>query len=387
MNAITCITLVLFLSLISCSNQMVESDMNQSEKANYFLEQMINNSDTPGLQYLILNSDSTIFEFNGGQSNLSNTSKLSASTTFNSFSVTKTFTALAILQLEEKGKLNLNDDAQNYFDYLPYKTKFSIRQLLNHTSGLPNPMPLKWVHLLTENKNFSYKEFIKNVLDNNDELDNPPGEKYSYSNIGYLLLGEIIEKVSGEDYRTYIQNNIIKNLSLTNEEYLGFTIPDTLQHAHGYIKKWSLLNFGLNFVFEKSKYMEDTYDGWNQFKYFYMNGYSFGGLMGNAKGFAKYLQALITDHQILSEKSKLKLFSNQKTKKGKTLDMCLSWFSGSLEGEKYFTHAGGGGGYYCEIRIYPKKKLASIIMFNRTGVSDERLLDDIDKYFLTKEEI
>ncbi|GAB6283435.1 MAG: hypothetical protein STSR0008_22020 [Ignavibacterium sp.] len=356
--------------------------MNPTEKANYFLKEMLEKSDTPGLQYIIMNSDSTIFEFNGGFSNLENKNELSSSTTFNSFSVTKTFTALAILQLEEKGKLNIDDYVQTYLDYLPYKTNFSIRQLLNHTSGLPNPMPLKWVHLLDENKSYNYKEFIKKVVGENDKLDNQPGEKYSYSNIGYLLLGEIIEKTSGEDYRTYIKNNIINKLSLSKDSYLGFVIPDTVDHAHGYIKKWSFLNFGLNFVFDKSKYMEDSYDGWSQFKYFYMNGYSFGGLIGNARGFAKYLQSLIKDNGLITNNSKSKLFGNQKTKNGKTLDMCLSWFNGSLEGEQYYTHAGGGGGYYCEIRLYPQKKLASVIMFNRTGVSDERLLDNIDKFFL-----
>ena len=64
--------------------------------------------------------------------------------------------------------------------------------------------------------------------------------------------------------------------------------------------------------------------------------------------------------------------------------MCLSWFIGSLDGNQYYSHAGRGGGYYCEIRIYPKLKMASVIIFNRTGVSDERFLDKIDRFFITK---
>jgi hypothetical protein len=62
--------------------------------------------------------------------------------------------------------------------------------------------------------------------------------------------------------------------------------------------------------------------------------------------------------------------------------MTLSWFSGSLNDTKFYTHAGGGGGYYCEIRLYPEKKMASVIMFNRTGVSKENCLNDIDIFFL-----
>lgn len=356
--------------------------MNPEQKANQFFEEMIRDSVTPGLQYIILNTDSTIFEFNGGVSDLEKKVNMSASTTLNAFSVTKTFTALAILQLEGERKLSVDDPAREYLEFMPYKPDFSIHQLLNHTSGLPNPLPLKWIHTLQEHESFDYKKFVKSIVNKNDQLNSKPGEKYSYSNIGYLLLGEIIENVSGEDYRSYIMNNIIKKSLLIGDAYLGFVIPDTLNHAHGYIKKWSLLNFALNFLFDKSKYIEDTYNGWNQFKYFYMNGYPFGGLIGNARGFAKYLQALLRDNQLITNSGRSKLFGTQKIKNGQIIDRCLSWYKDKLGQYIYYSHSGGGGGYYCEIRIYPVVKIASVIMFNRTGVNEERVLDKVDKFFL-----
>jgi len=61
--------------------------------------------------------------------------------------------------------------------------------------------------------------------------------------------------------------------------------------------------------------------------------------------------------------------------------MCLSWFTDNLEGKKYFNHAGGGGGYYCEVRIYPEAGIGSVIMFNRSGMRNEKYLDKLDKYF------
>jgi hypothetical protein len=61
--------------------------------------------------------------------------------------------------------------------------------------------------------------------------------------------------------------------------------------------------------------------------------------------------------------------------------MCLSWFSGQLNGNKYFAHAGGGGGYYCEIRLYPDSGIGRVIFFNRTGMSDERILDKTDRFY------
>ena len=62
--------------------------------------------------------------------------------------------------------------------------------------------------------------------------------------------------------------------------------------------------------------------------------------------------------------------------------MCLAWFKGELNGETYYTHAGGGF-YYCEIRLYPDLEKGSVIMFNRSGMSDERFLDKVDCAFVT----
>ena len=61
--------------------------------------------------------------------------------------------------------------------------------------------------------------------------------------------------------------------------------------------------------------------------------------------------------------------------------MCLSWFTGELYNHKYFSHAGGGGGYYSEVRIYPDAGLGSVIFFNRTGMSDVRFLDKVDRIY------
>ena len=65
--------------------------------------------------------------------------------------------------------------------------------------------------------------------------------------------------------------------------------------------------------------------------------------------------------------------------------MCLSWFRGALNEQEYFAHAGGGGGYYDEIRIYPDLGIGSVIMYNRSGTTDERILDKLDKYFIDDE--
>ncbi len=371
-----------FVVLLLASSLFGEQIINPNHLAIDILNKMRSHSKTPGLQYLIINSDSTIFEYNGGFSDLRNKTRFLHSTTLNAYSVTKTFTALAILQLHEAGKLNINDDAKLYLGYLPYSSNFTICELLNHTSGLPNPNPLRWVHLFGENEEFDFKEFKRMIVNKHDELDNQPGEKYSYSNIGYLLLGEIIETSSGQDYQSYIREHIFNKLHFQENAYLGFVIPDTTNHARGYIRKWSFLNLALKFIFDKDKFMLGTFYGWSQFRFLYVNGDSYGGLIGNARGFASYLQALLKPDVIISETSRKRLFKNKKTESGKTTKMCSGWFTGKLGDNTYYSHPGGGGGYYCEIRIYPGVNIASVIMFNRTGIKNEKILDKIDYVFL-----
>jgi len=90
------------------------------------------------------------------------------------------------------------------------------------------------------------------------------------------------------------------------------------------------------------------------------------------------------DCKLITRDFKKLLFTENFTNNHKPTGMCLSWFTGELNGVKYFTHAGGGGGFYCEIRIYPEINTGSVIMFNRTGMRDERFLDNVDKFIIKK---
>jgi D-alanyl-D-alanine carboxypeptidase len=95
------------------------------------------------------------------------------------------------------------------------------------------------------------------------------------------------------------------------------------------------------------------------------------------------VQALLEpESRILSDESRQILFSENILHGGKPSGMAASWFRGELNGHTYFAHAGGGGGYYAEVRIYPELQRGSVILFNRSGMSDERFLDQVDHYFI-----
>lgn len=98
-------------------------------------------ADGPGIQYIIFDKDKVIFEHKSGLSDVKSRTPLSLNHTMAALSMTKTITAIAILQLAERQKLNIDDKAAKYIEH-PYSPEITIRQLLNHTSGIPDPIPL-----------------------------------------------------------------------------------------------------------------------------------------------------------------------------------------------------------------------------------------------------
>lgn len=351
--------------------------MNETDE---ILTDQVNRNRTPSVQYFFFNQKSIIQSFRMGFADILRKRNVDEKTTYNAFSVTKTFTALAILQLSKAGKLNVDKPVTQYLTGFPYGGEITIRHLLTHTSGLPNPIPLSWIHLESEHENFDRDTFFQSIFDKKKKVKFKPNEKFSYSNLGYVILGQLIEKVSGKTYEKYITENIIERLNINPNE-LTFKILNDETHAKGYLKKYSFSDLILGFFIDKPKFVGEAEGKWRPFNNFYVNGTSYGGLIGTPIAFVSYLQKLIAnDSSLISDEYMKMLFQENKTNEGKNTGMCLSWFSGELDGYKYFTHAGGGGGYYCELRIYPDLKKGSVIFFNRTGMSDERFLDKLDKY-------
>jgi CubicO group peptidase (beta-lactamase class C family) len=352
--------------------------MNESDT---LLIEQIENHKTPSAQYFFFDKDKILNKFLGGFADLKKQRNTAENTTYNGYSVTKTFTALAILQLAELKKIDIGDSIKSYLPEFPYSNDITIRQLMAHTAGIPNPIPLNWIHLAAEHQSFDGHAFFHQVFAKNNKIKSGPNEKFAYSNLGYVLLGRLIEKVSGLSYEEFVRHNILNRLGIEQGE-LDFTIADTDQHAKGYHKKFSFSNVVLGFLVDKSKFMEPRAEGrWKVFKDNYVNAASYGGLIGTPRTLVKYIQELLKPNCILiSDEYKKLLFAENYTNNKRATGMCLSWFSGQLNGHRYFAHAGGGGGYYCEIRIYPDKGVGSVLMFNRTGMKDERFLDKLDRY-------
>ena len=148
------------------------------------------------------------------------------------------------------------------------------------------------------------------------------------------------------------------------------------------------MNLAVGLFLNKSEFMGKPEGNWKPFRNFYVNGTSYGGLIGTPLAFVRYIQALLTpNNDLLPDDYKRMLFIENRTRNDKATGMCFAWFTGQLNGIDYFAHAGGGGGYYCEIRLYPATGIGSVIFLNRTGMSDERLLDRVDRPFFDRHRV
>lgn len=165
---------------------------------------------------LIASGDTVIWQQSYGKADHATNRLLNDQSVFELASVSKQFTAMGIVLLKEQGKLKYEDSLRHFFPELPY-SNISIRQLLQHTSGLPDYMDLVLEHT-PSGTIATNKELIAILARHKPPVLFIPGAKWEYSNTGYALLASIIEKVSGTGYTEYLQKNIFTPLGMKNTE-------------------------------------------------------------------------------------------------------------------------------------------------------------------------
>ena len=193
--------------------------------------------DEPGYSIAVFKGDEIILERQYGSANLDYNIPISNETVFDIGSIAKQFTAAAILLLEEDGKLSLEHPAYQYIEELPRYAKGdpTIEQLLNQTSGIMEVDPyfyltgLSWYDLLTQSR-------LVNIIVNMETLNFVPGTYFQYTNANYILLAEIVEKVSGQSFEEYLQAHIFDPLNMENTIKKSSTYPIIKNRAIGYVE-------------------------------------------------------------------------------------------------------------------------------------------------------
>jgi CubicO group peptidase (beta-lactamase class C family) len=231
MKKLSTILILTILVSISCKTRKSNKNYHQSsdeeiivsekhKKIDSLFQEMYDNDNFNG-NVLISEKGKIVFKKSYGFAKYEEI-PLSDNSIFNLASITKQFTASAIVLLERENKLNYEDDIRLYLPELNFYPKITLRNLLNHTSGLYDYMKLTDSLMIQKNN----KKLLNNdnVIDlyktNKPKLNFTPNEKYEYSNTGYVLLATIIERVSNESYSNFLKNEIFEPLKMNNTEVL-----------------------------------------------------------------------------------------------------------------------------------------------------------------------
>ncbi|MCK0107915.1 beta-lactamase family protein [Flavobacteriaceae bacterium S0825] len=194
--------------------------------------------DEPGGVFLVAKNGESIYRKAFGKSNIELDVDMMPENVFQIGSTTKQFTAIAIMMLQEQGELNVNDAVSKFIpDYLN-GNNITIHHLLTHTSGIKDFTKMKSI-LRIARKDMAPKELVDFFKD--EPVEFKPGEKFEYNNSGYVVLGYIIELVSGETYEDFIETNIFEKLAMNNSRYASDR-EIVKNRAYGYHNRGAFTN-------------------------------------------------------------------------------------------------------------------------------------------------
>jgi len=303
----------------------------------------------PGAAVIVVKDGEVVFRKGHGMANLELGVPIEPDMVFRIGSITKQFTAVAILMLVEQGKLSLNDSISKFLpDYPTQGHVITVEHLLTHTSGIKNytDMP-EWLSLWR--KDFTVEELITFFKD--QPMDFAPDTRWAYSNSGYILLGAIIEKVSSQTYEQFIQQNIFTPLGM-KQSYYDSTSRVILRRVAGYGK-------------DSEGYINAHYISMTQ-------AYSGGALASTVDDLAIWDAALYTE-QLLKQTALQQAFIPHQLANGDSTSYGYGWKISEYEGHLQITHRGGIDGFLSYAIRMPNDRIFVAVFSNNEGVDPEQL--------------
>ena len=345
-----------------------------------YLGQLVNSGNPPGLSVIVVKDEQVVYTHAFGYADKPRNRKAASNTVYHWWSMTKIPTAIAIMQLQEQGKIGLDEPVKRYlpwFDVTYPSDKSSIitiRNLLQHTSGLPDTIPamIGWVHYDDATRNQT--EVVRKHLPKFNQLKFEPGSKAVYSNLNYMLLGAVIESVSGQTYETHILQNILQPLGMP---HTGFVYtPAMAEHeAAGTLPVVHLYTPLLPVLLNPGTLLRERQGKLLWLNRAYIDATPSTGLIGSAPDVARLMMAYLNRGILDGNRILLSESISLLTETAPIDGQGLGWFIGDSKGERYLEHAGGGPGFAAIVRLDPNSALGIAILANGTDLDREGLMD------------
>ena len=307
-----------------------------STQLDEYLSAHAKNKDFSG-SVIVANQDKVIFSNSYGLSDYENDVSNTINTKFRLGSLSKPFTSLAIMILQERGRLNIEDPISQYIPDYPRGKQIKIRHLLTHTSGIPNYTAF-YDHKFFMKHRRSPHEIIETFKDKDLLFD--PGSRFEYSNSGYVLLGYIIERVAGKSYAEYIRESIFDPLNMQDSDYdRSFALVKG--RARGYIQAGT--------DFENADFVDMSVP------------YSAGGLYSSVMDLMKFSRAILQKRIVLDKTWKQIFTSYYPTGYS---HYGLGWFIDKIYDKKRISHPGAIQGFSAHLAIFPEDNFIIALLCN-----------------------
>jgi len=342
-----------------------------AERVQAIAREMASAANIPGISIAVATPDTILYVGAVGYADLAGRRHARPEDQYLWFSMTKIATATAAMRLRADGLLDLEAPIGTYLPgYRPHPRHGhpSTRQLLTHTAGLGNPLPVRWVrpehHAGVPNR-------LARIMRKHGTPHTTVGSRAAYSNIGYLLAGEVIQAVAGRPVEECVQDLVLNPLGMTAT---GYGYNRAAPRAVGYVRMAPVLRPVLVRLLPKGV-VGPQVGRFTSLNPFLVNGAAYGGLVGTAADAcrlaAAHAAAATDPHPVLGQGDIEEMRTIHAP--GKRFDHGIGWFRRPADATRspaFVEHYGTGGGFWNAMRIYPEDRLALVAMANTTAAWD-----------------
>ena len=355
--------------------------INHVDELDPYLSKAIQHQTPPSISIVVTKDNNIAYSKSFGHNDAEAQIPATPESVYQWWSITKLFTAVAVLQLQEANLLHIDDSVVTHLPAFTTRGKnvdpqdITVKHLLSHSSGLGDigMSILGWVHFDGDTHPNQTALFDKSVGKYN-KLKAKPGVQGRYSNFGYLALAALIESVSGLTYEQYILKNILEPLGMQNTNFIYTTQMNAAaaqgSHPNDFISKV------VPIYLDTDRAVNEKRNGILWFNNVYSDQKGASGLIGPATDLIKFMQVFLPSYQnsnkpILSADN-IALMQEPVLKVHKSpapvddLQFGLGWFIGESNGERTLSHGGSGMAFVSMLTLYPERNLGTVVMANST---------------------
>ena len=299
----------------------------------------------PGMSISVSRDGTIVYSNAFGYANLARHTPATVQTHYEIGSITKQFTATAILQLKEAGKLSIDDTLGKWIPEYPRGAKITIRELLQQTTGIPDYTDSNGFVKIAGTKKPSFAAMMALIA--GKPLEFAPGSRFSYSNTNYIVLGEIVERASHTPYETYVRAHLFEPAGMASS---GFIDDEA-----------ALQPMAAGYTVDKKgvKVAPPLLSGW---------AWSAGAIVSTVDDMQNWDAALLRG-KLINQTDLAAMFSPGKPAWDKNAWYAYGWVVDSADGHKRIWHNGGTFGFLSANLLFPKDRVAIVVLQNGTSMA------------------